>query len=87
MSRSTVPCPHCGGEIAAKAKFCRHCGSSDTDGWRDDQEYDTDVDDFDYDRYVEENYPGTVTNTQTRPLWRLVAVILLALFAMGFLLF
>ncbi len=87
MSHSIVPCPHCGGEIHSGAKFCRHCGSSDSDGWRDDEDYDTDVDDFDYDQYVEENFPERVTNTQTRPVWRLVAVILLILFAMGFLLF
>ena len=23
----TVPCPHCGEEIRADARFCRHCGS------------------------------------------------------------
>lgn len=86
MSNSIVPCPHCGADISVTARFCRHCGSSDADGWREDEDDDF-ADDFDYDDYVRQNFSETITNTQTRPLWRLVAVILLALFAMGFLLF
>ena len=87
MNHSTIPCPHCGEEIPANARFCRHCGSSDSDGWRDEEDYDTDVDDFNYDEYVQQNFPESVTNTETRPIWRLVAVVLLALFALSFLLF
>ncbi len=87
MSNSTVPCPHCGGEIrSARSSVTTVAVAIPTVG-ATTRTYDTDVDDFDYDQYVEENFPETVTNTQTRPLWRLVAVILLALFAMGFLLF
>jgi hypothetical protein len=87
----TVPCPHCGEEIRADAKFCQHCGSSDADGWRD--EYGDDAgddagddvgdDDFDYEEFVEENFAGRATNTRTRPLWRLVAVVLLLAFLFG----
>lgn len=76
----TVPCPHCGEEIDADAKFCRHCGSSDSDGWRDDYDHEADDDDFDYEAFVEENFSGRSTNTQTRPLWRLVVVVLLLAF-------
>jgi uncharacterized membrane protein YvbJ len=79
---SNIPCPHCGEEILADAKFCRHCGSSDADGWREEDE--TDVDDFDYEQFVEENFATGSTNTQTRPVWRLVAVVLLLLFALGY---
>jgi hypothetical protein len=82
----TVPCPHCGAEIRSDAKFCRHCGSSDSDGWQDDDDYGTDMDDFDYDQFVEDNFSSSVTTTQTRPLWRLVAVLLLVLFLLGYLL-
>jgi uncharacterized membrane protein YvbJ len=85
MNHSTVPCPHCGEEIREDAKFCRHCGSSDADGWRD--EYDTDLDEFDYDDYVAQEFSTTAANTQTRPIWRLVAVVLLIVFTFGYLFF
>ena len=85
MSDSWTPCPHCGAEIPANAKFCRHCGSSDSDGWREDEDW-SDNDDFDYEQFVEDNFEGSMTNTQTAPLWRLVAVILLILFGIGYLL-
>jgi hypothetical protein len=91
MSNDTVPCPHCGEEIAALARFCRHCGSSDSDGWREDEEgfadsYDSD---FDYDEFVEDEFADdgvshALTNQKTKPVWRLVAVILLLLALLGF---
>lgn len=46
---------------------------------------DDEDDDFDYDEFIEENFSSGLTNTQTRPLWRLVAVILLALIVIFFL--
>lgn len=85
MNDSMVACPHCGAEIRSDAKFCRHCGSSDSDGWRED-EWSDDGDDFDYEEFVEDNYGGSTTNTKTAPIWRFVAVILLILFGLGFLL-
>jgi hypothetical protein len=78
-------CPHCGGEITADAKFCRHCGSSESDGWRD--EWETDVDDFDYEEYIADNFDSGPHRTSIAPLWRLVALVLLVLFLLGFLLF
>ena len=86
MNHSTVPCPHCGAEIRSDAKFCRHCGSSDSDGWREDDDFETDDDDFDYDQFVRQNFSESVTNTQTSPWWRLVAVVVLAVFALSCLL-
>lgn len=83
MSDSTA-CPHCGADIRSNARFCRHCGSSDSDGWRESDDYGNDEDDFDYEQFVEENFSEGVTNTQTRPLWRLVAVVLLLLFGLSY---
>lgn len=74
---TTLPCPHCGADISADAKFCRHCGSSDADGWRNDFPEGDDEDDFDYDAFVEQNFARGSTNTRVAPLWRLVAVLLL----------
>lgn len=33
MSGRTFECPHCGAEVAAKAKVCRECGSDAGTGW------------------------------------------------------
>lgn len=78
---SMIPCPHCGADIQADAKFCRDCGSSDTDGWRQEGwDGDADDEDFDYDAYVDEHHSSRLTNTTTSPLWRFVAVILLLSF-------
>ncbi|WP_218933924.1 hypothetical protein [Rubripirellula lacrimiformis] len=59
----------------------------------DDDEYDSDFDDqsdddddFDYESFVEDNFGTGVTNTETKPLWRLVAVVLLVVFIGGLLL-
>ncbi|MGB7326549.1 MAG: hypothetical protein WBD31_16865 [Rubripirellula sp.] len=43
-------------------------------------EDDTGDDDFDYDAFVEDNFGSNLTNTETKPLWRLVAVVLLIVF-------
>jgi len=87
MKYSFVPCPHCGEEIRSDAKFCRHCGSSDSDGWREESDWEEDAeDDFDYEEFVADHFEVGSTNTRTAPAWRLVAVILLILFALGFLL-
>ncbi len=72
-----VPCPHCGAEIKAEANFCRHCGSSDADGWSEEWADDSE-DDFDYEEFVEDNFSPRVTNTNTHPLWRFTAALLLA---------
>lgn len=81
----TIGCPHCGAEIRSDARFCRHCGSSDEDGWRDEE--DVGDEEFDYDQYVADNFPSSNYRTGTKPLWRIVAVVLLVLFFLGFLFF
>jgi predicted amidophosphoribosyltransferase len=86
MNQSTAPCPHCGAEIQLNAKFCRHCGSSESDGWRDEFD-DYEDDEFDYDEYVAEEFSTSAANQQTRPMWRFVSVVLLILFVFGYLFF
>ena len=76
-------CPHCGAEISLDAKFCRYCGSSESDGWRDETE--SEISDFDYDEYIAENFPSNRQPTSISPLWRIVALVLLILFLLGFL--
>lgn len=51
---------------------------------KEDEEFDDDGDygdddDFDYEQFIEDNYGQQLTNTETKPIWRLVAVVLLVL--------
>ncbi len=76
--RLFVPCPHCGGEIRSDATFCRHCGSSEADGWSDEG-YD-DEEEFDYEQYVEDNHSLSEVSTSLSPVWRAVVAILVLAF-------
>lgn len=73
-----VPCPHCGDLIAEDATFCRHCGSSEADGWSDADPEDGE-DDFDYDEYVEKEFGHSPVARTLPPVWRLTAIALLIL--------
>ncbi|MAI35929.1 MAG: hypothetical protein L7W43_09260 [Rubripirellula sp.] len=70
-------CRHCGAVLNEGADFCRACGSSDSDGWRDDA--DLVDDDFDYDAYLLEEFSTSGLNRQTPILWRWVAIGLIML--------
>ena len=85
-SDSLVPCPHCSGDIRSDATFCRHCGSSQADGWSDepyDNEGYGDEDEFDYDQFVEDNFSQSRTSTTLSPLWRAVAIMIVVAFVVS----
>ena len=84
MSENWEACPHCGAEIDADATFCNQCGSSESDGWKD-EDVEVGIDEFDYDEFVADNFSDSNMNAQTHPLWRWVAVVLLLAFVLGLL--
>ncbi|MCR4413322.1 MAG: zinc ribbon domain-containing protein [Thermoguttaceae bacterium] len=59
------PCPHCGADVPAGARFCRQCGASDESGWGEEAwsdvespgGYSAEDDDFDYDEFVRREFP------------------------------
>ncbi len=89
-SEEEFGCPHCGELIPGSATFCRHCGASEEMGWNDDAlgwdadhetGYAADGDeDFDYDSYVErefpEDYPPSAEQVRRRSLVFLVMLLI-----------
>jgi hypothetical protein len=76
-----VGCPNCGAELPRGAKFCRECGASDDSGWGDEAEegfagggYSDD--DFDYDEFVEREFPENAPSRGWRP--KKVALLVIA---------
>lgn len=91
VKAKSMNCSHCGGEIREDAKFCRHCGSSDSDGWSDaamhGSDEESDLDDFDYESYVASEFGDGSKATSTPWHWQLIALMLLTMFFLGLLFF
>jgi len=86
-------CPQCGAEVPRKARACPECGADEQTGWSEEayaQSLGLPDDQFDYDDFVKREFGSEEGARQIRPrgiswMWWLVAVVLLALFAVGFL--
>lgn len=67
-------CPHCGATLRAGATFCRHCGATPESGWNDDDEGLAEggygEDDFDYDDYVEREFPDRAPPKSAAQRWQ-----------------
>ena len=78
-------CPACGAEVPRNAVACPECGADENTGWNEEAtRYDgLDLPDkeFDHDEFVEKEFGAGDRRTEHRPLWVLVAVILLILLA------
>ena len=86
-------CPHCGEEVRVGSKACPHCGSDEETGWRADGSeagFSADSeDDFDYDQYIEREFPhqaGRHSTPKARITWILLALALAGLIASAFML-
>ena len=84
-----MSCSHCGALLDVNATFCRECGSSHSDGWREEADVGDDdfEDDFDYESFVADEFSTSGVNRQIPVLWRWVAVgligLLLVFYAIG----
>ena len=78
-------CPNCGAEVPRNAKACPECGSDETTGWSETAYaggLDLPDEEFDYDKFVEEEFGGKKVKPRSiHWFWWLVAVALLAIFA------
>ncbi|MDG2123346.1 MAG: hypothetical protein P8J87_06605 [Verrucomicrobiales bacterium] len=94
MPNTDFICPVCGTEVFANAKACPECGADDRSGWREDAgEIDdhsalnlTGDDDFDYDKFVAEEFGSASHSSLSGKLWWIVAIILLLAFLFVFVL-
>lgn len=84
-TRKSFLCPVCGEEVSPNAKACPECGACDKSGWRiasrDEDGLNLPDDDFDYDRFVSEEFGRGPKKTLPQWFWVIVAAVLLLAFA------
>jgi hypothetical protein len=89
-SRPPEICPVCGEDVPRNAKACPECGADEQSGWKEDAlEIDAvggDADEFDYDRFVQEEFGGKVSKPAIGWFWWAVAAVLLIWILVGFVL-
>jgi len=75
-------CPHCGARVRVGAAACPECGSDEETGWSENK-WDADIptgygeeQDFDYDEFVEQEFPQHASGMRKKWFWRLVALLL-----------
>jgi predicted nucleic acid-binding Zn ribbon protein len=81
MASRTFECPICGEDVPLKAKACPNCGACDKTGWNKDADTSGGLDlpdeDFDYDKFVEEEFGEPRKRKGKEFFWWIVALILL----------
>lgn len=83
MPRS-FSCPVCGEDVPAGARACPECGACDKSGWSGEAHADgLDLPDeeFDYSRFVAEEFGDGAPQPQRQKVWALVALVVLIAFA------
>jgi hypothetical protein len=76
-------CPVCSADVPPNAKACPECGACDKSGWSEDAASDgagLSEEEFDYDRFVEEEFGGGAKKSGGERFWWIVAVIVLLAF-------
>jgi hypothetical protein len=84
-------CPTCGADVPAGAKACPECGADEQTGWSEEayaSHLNLPDDSFQYDEFAEREFGGKkIVPYGINWFWWVVAVLLLALIAVGFLKF
>lgn len=79
-------CPHCGADLAPNAKVCPECGSDEQTGWSEAAKEDAlgiPDESFNYNEFVQREFEGKDVGSRSfHWVWWLVAVVLLAAFAL-----
>ncbi len=83
-------CPVCGADVPSSARACPECGADEQTGWSERAQYDSlgiPDDEFDYKRFVDEEFGGRTPKRKFGWMWITVALLLLIGFALGMLRF
>jgi RNA polymerase subunit RPABC4/transcription elongation factor Spt4 len=75
-------CPNCGALVPARAACCPECGADEQTGWSDSAQADRlgiPDDNFDYQRFVREEFGGQKKRRELHWLWWLTALLLTGL--------
>lgn len=82
-------CPACGEWVPRNASACDCCGACERSGWKEDSDIydgvDLPDDDFDYDKFVAEEFGEGKPKRSMKNLWWWVAILLLIAFLWPFL--
>ncbi len=74
-------CPVCGEGVPPRALACPECGADDNSGWRDDANTNdavgVDEDDFDYDKFVREEFGSSPKPAGIETVWWITAILVL----------
>jgi hypothetical protein len=86
MARNVPPedfdCPVCGAEVPAGSKSCPECGACEKSGWSGNtQEGGLDLpdDEFEYEKFLGEEFGHGAPKKGVQRLWPIVALVLLIL--------
>lgn len=79
-------CPICGEEVPRNARACPECGADEETGWKEGADSigasGVAEDDFDYDRFLEDEFGQPKQKTAMQWIWWAAAAILLVAFAL-----
>jgi len=76
-------CPNCGALVPSKAACCPECGADEKSGWSESAQADRlgiPDENFDYDRYVSEEFGAPQKPRGVHWVWWLTALLLVVLF-------
>ena len=85
-TRRSFSCPVCGEEVPAGTLACPECGACEKSGWNDDAISDgLDLPDheFDYDRYLADEFGAPAKKRGMQKVWLIAALILVVALAWG----
>ena len=89
QKRLTAPeiCPVCGEDVPRNALACPECGADHNSGWREDAEVTASAlglpdEEFDYDRFVQEEFGEGAKPAGVKTVWWITAILLLLAFVL-----
>lgn len=78
--KTPAVCPVCDHEVPRGALACPECGADHNSGWREDAEtyegLDLPDEDFNYDRFVREEFGSSIKPAGIKTIWWLTAIVI-----------